>query len=74
MLLYHIHTLDPQLVVRRVVMLLHLIRTIYLHHIHTLHINIFTLEVVTTRVEGKNLPYNSSSVKDEEKKWVDPRQ
>jgi hypothetical protein len=24
-----------------------------LHHIHTLHLNLFTLEVVTTSVEGK---------------------
>jgi hypothetical protein len=49
-------------------MLLHLIRTHHLGHIHILNLNMFTLEVVTTRVEGKHLPFNSSFVKDEEKK------
>jgi hypothetical protein len=39
---HHIHTLLPQSVVRRVVLLL--------NHIHTLHLNLFGPEVVTTRV------------------------
>jgi hypothetical protein len=51
-LLHHIHTLLPQLVLRQVVMLLHHVRTHHPHQIHTLHLNMFTLEVVTTRVEG----------------------
>jgi hypothetical protein len=68
-LLHHIHTLLPQSVVRWVVILLHLIRT--LHHIHTIDLNLFTLKMVTTRVDGKHLPYISSSVKDEEKnEWT----
>jgi hypothetical protein len=36
MLLYRFHTLLPQLVVRRVAMLLHHICTLHLRHIHTL--------------------------------------
>jgi hypothetical protein len=30
--------------------------TLHLQHIHTLHLNLFTLEVVTTLVEGKTPP------------------
>jgi hypothetical protein len=51
-LLHHIHTLLPQLELRQVVMLLHHVRTHHPHQIHTLHLNLFTLKVVTTRVEG----------------------
>jgi hypothetical protein len=65
MLLHRIHTLHlhhipthriptlPQLVVRRVVLLLNHIHTLHLQHIHILHLNLFTLEVVTTRVVGR---------------------
>jgi hypothetical protein len=39
-----------------VVMLLHHIYTIHPRHIYILYLNLFTLEVVTTRVEGKTPP------------------
>jgi hypothetical protein len=52
-LLHHIHTIILQPVVRRVVMLLYHIYTIHICHIHTLHLNMFTLEVVTPQVEEK---------------------
>jgi hypothetical protein len=43
----------PQPVVHRVVLLLNHINTLYLRYIHTLHLNLFTLEVVTTQVAGR---------------------
>jgi hypothetical protein len=48
MLLHDIHTLLPQPVVHRVVILLHHIRILHLRYIHILHLNLFTVEVVTT--------------------------
>jgi hypothetical protein len=56
MLLHRIHTLLSLSVVRQVAMLLHHIRTLHLLDIHTLHLNLFTLEMVTTRVEEKTPP------------------
>jgi hypothetical protein len=56
MFLHHIHTLLPQPVVHRMVMLLQHIRTHHLWYIHTLHLNMFTPEVMITRVEGKTPP------------------
>jgi hypothetical protein len=53
MLFHHIHTLLSQLVVHWIVMLLHLICTLHLRHMHILHLNMFTLEVVTTHAEEK---------------------
>jgi hypothetical protein len=52
----HIHTLLPQSVVRRVVILLHHIHSLHFWHIHILHLKLFIMEVVTTQVEGKILP------------------
>jgi hypothetical protein len=46
----------PQLVVRWVVLLINHIHTLHLRHIHTLHLNLFTPEVVTTRVERITSP------------------
>jgi hypothetical protein len=56
MLIHHIHTLLPLSVVRQVAMFLLHIRTLHLLDIHTLHLNLFTLEMVTTRVEEKTPP------------------
>jgi hypothetical protein len=48
--IHHIHSLLPQPVVRRVVLLLNHIHTLHLRHIHTLYLNLFAPEAVTTQV------------------------
>jgi hypothetical protein len=50
MAIHHIHILLPQPVVHQVVLLLNHIHTLHFGHIYTLHLNLFTLEVVTTQV------------------------
>jgi hypothetical protein len=55
-LLHRIRILLPQSVVCQVVLLLNHIHTFHLRHIHTLHLNLFTPEVVKSRVEGTTPP------------------